>query len=238
MKLLSPNEAKASFVNKQANDVVQVGYMKRVLADLQNSINTEKTKFEENLANQRKVYNDEKLSLQGEIRALEGIIEAKRAERDTLMIPVDSLKNEAEELVKVLKEKEQEVNKKIEELEDSIELAQIKLDRISEREQEISDLEVKLITKKVGIDQEAEQVSSGHSRLNQLIQDFNKEVEKKSKELAEKESILAIEQKRVRERIELKEKEFVEIEKGLADKRATLDAGFEELRRKQKKLNN
>ena len=232
MKLLNPLEVKDNFNKKQAVDVVQAAYMKKVLGDLQTSINAETDKFNKNLSDQRNVYMQEKLSLQGEIKALEGILKDKREERASLMIPVDTLKQQAESLVKELEHRKESIIKQEEELEEKIELVKYKLDRAAEREQSLIEQEVALMSKRVGIDDESKQISDSHSRLNQMISDFNKEFTDKSKYITEQESILKIEQQRSKEYIEMREKEFIEKEKGLADRRSALDRAWEELKRK------
>lgn len=233
MKLLNPTQAKESFVTKQSTDVTQIAYLKTVLADTQKAINTETAKFNQNLEDQRKVYYDEKVALQGEIKALEGILQAKRDERASLMIPIITLKQDAEKLVKEIEIKKAKVTEREEELNDLIENLQAKLDNLSSRENEIVNTEAVLLNRKIGIDEESEIVSSGHERLNGMMADFNKKVADKSTELAEREKKVEIERMRIKEFTERKEKEFGEIERGLADKRQALERGFAELKRLQ-----
>lgn len=229
MQLLNPSEVKTQFNNKQATDIVQAGYLKRILSDLQKSINTETTKFNENLANQRKVYNDEKVALQGEIQALEGILKVKREERANLMIPVDTLKEKAEILVKELEIKKSNLVKKEEELEDKIELVKERIDELTTREQKIAELEFALMSKKDGIDAESKQISESHEKINKMMSDFNTEVQTKTKELSEKESVLNIEKKRIYEYLEIREKELKDKERELLDKRAAFERAYKQI---------
>jgi len=232
MQLMTRLESNKEFTSKQGNDIARAALLETTLKRLQDRINAENTQFEAKLTEQRKVYGDEKLALQGQIKALDDELHSLRQERIQLMIPINDLRADAELTLEELNRRLIEVTTKQDELDElSLHLTE-RLDELSDRESKCKDLETTLNLRKIGIDSEAEQISNGHTRLNGQIKDFMVTLETKTKELVVKEESLNIEKKRVQEYLELRTKELDEEKKGLADKRAALEREFNRLNNK------
>lgn len=231
MKLLNPNEAKSSFVNKQASDVVQVGYMKRVLADTQESINKETDRFNKTLLDQRTIYGNEKRKLQEELIELEAKIADGERRMVQLLIPIDGLKERAEEVLASAQMEALSIMTREEEVREKLELLTEKLDDVAEREERVKAIEDRLNTRQIGLESEEKAVSEGHKRLNEELAVFHKEYTQKSKIQQEKENSLNVREMRNKEYLDSRTRELNEQERGLADRRQALDRAFEEIKR-------
>ena len=233
MKLFAPSQAKEQFKTKQSNEIVQVAYLEGTIKRLQNQINKANDDFSKLLSDQRELYGSEKLALRKELEDLTTQVQDLRAQRKALMIPVESLKKEVEEMhqqaearLKTIAINELEMEHKIEEIKNT-------LDDVSERKQRLVDEETVWKMKKMGIDEERQQVSDSHIRLNESIAKFDAEVKQRSKELADGESKLRIEQKRATEYLEARTKELDEEKRSLADRRDALEREFARLKKKK-----
>ena len=233
MKLFSPTQAKEQFKTKQSNEIVQVAYLEGALKRLQAQINTANYNFSKLLSDQRELYGSEKLALRQELEDLTKQVQDLREQRKALMVPVESLKKEAEEKL----QKADDLLKRLEvdgiELDHKIESVTHTLDDVSERKQRLIDEETVWKMKKMGIDEERQQVSDSHVRLNELIAKFDAEVRQRSKELTDSESKLRIEQQRVKEYVEGRTKELDEEKRSLADRRDALEREFARLKKKK-----
>jgi len=233
MKLFSPTIAKEQFKTKQSNEIVQVAYLEGTLKRLQNQINKANDDFSKLLSDQRELYGSEKLALRKELEDLTKQVQDLRTQRKALMIPVESLKKVVEEMhqqaearLKTIAIDELEMEHKIEEIKNT-------LDDVSERKQRLVDEETVWKMKKMGIDEERQQVSDSHVKLNEAIAKFDAEVKQRSKELADGESKLRIEQQRVKEYVEGRTKEIDEEKRSLADRRDALEREFARLKKKK-----
>lgn len=235
MKLFSPQEAKQQFRTKQSIDITQVGYMEKTLNNLQNRINTENTNFEKRLAEQRELYGSEKTKLQDELRSLTTEVTGLRAERMNLLIPIDGLKEETEKLNIEAVERLNQIKIKEKELDDLTESTKKRLEFITDKKEEIESEEEEMLRKKKGIDDEAEMISKSHANLNKLIETFNLEVQKTTRNLSQRESIIEAKEKNCQDFIKSSEINFKQRESKLKDERDTLDRAWKELKAKQEK---
>ena len=235
MKLFSPQEAKQQFRTKQSIDITQVGYMEKTLNNLQNRINTENTNFEKRLAEQRELYGSEKTKLQAELRSLTTEVTGLRAERMNLLIPITGLKEETEKLNADAVERLQQISIREKETDELLESTKKRLEFITDKKEEIETEEERMLLKKKGIEEESEMISESHAKLNKLIETFNLEAQKKTRELAERESTINMKEKNVNAFIKSSETNFNYRESKLKDERDTLDRAWKELKIKQEK---
>lgn len=238
MQLFSPKKAKEQFQTKQQADLAQVGYLKKVLLDLQNRINTENDKFEEMLDKQSKLYADEKTRLQGILRQLEGDIKARAEELKELLKPIDEQRATTERLYKEAEEAVQELKEKEEEAEELTMRFQEKLDELGERELKVRDEEEQLESRKKGIDAEAQQVSESHERLNVLIAQHNARETRFERDMHKRETMHRIEKDNFNKYQHHTTMELEERKRKLIDREQTLERGFKELRNKEKQYGN
>lgn len=232
MKLFSPTQAKEQFKTKQSNDIVQVAYLEGTLKRLQAQINSANDSFTKLLADQREVYGSEKLALRKELEDLNKQVQDLRTQRKALLIPVESLKKEVEEMHLEAEKRLKKIEVEELELEHKLESVTHTLDDLSERKQRLSDEETIWKMKKMGIEEEGQQVSDSHVKLNDSIVRFDAEVKQRLKELSDGESKLRIEQKRNQEYLEARTKELDEEKRGLADRRDALEREFNRLKKK------
>lgn len=234
MQLFTPKKAKENFKAKQEADLVQIGYLKKVLTDLQNRINVESSKFDELQEIQRKLYSEEKSSLQAILRQLEAEIEVKRSERADLMIPIDDLKKRNEEELKKTEKELIEAEKRNENAEELQQLLTEKLDSLSDRETNVRQLEKELFVKKKGIDAEALMVSTSHEKLNNLIAQHNAKNTTVERKLADSVRLQRIKEENWRRYESNTKRSIAEKKLKIRDKEEMLKRGFEELKANQK----
>lgn len=231
MKLFTPKQAKEEYKVKQGVDITQIAYLETTLKKLQLEINRETLQYQQRMKEQRDAYGVEKNALQADLRLLEATVETLRAERERLMIPIDTLKKEAQELHEKAQKRLEEIELQEIEIEATLERITRKLDELSEREVTIELVENQLDKDLQGIKEEKIQVSEGHMRLNLMISTFNQEVDRKTKEINESMVKLEIEKKRAAEYLELRTKELNDQERGLADRRQALEREFERIKK-------
>lgn len=233
MKLFTPKIAQEVHGSKRDEDIAQIAYLTLTLKKLQDSINLENTNFNERMKEQRAVYSEEKEKLQAQLRELTKEISQKERRLKELLLPIDGIKQQAEETLARTKQEAKSILAKEEEIAEVQEFIKDKLDELSEREIQISENELKIETRLKGIQQETEMIARSHKRLNEELQAFNTEKTAKEKFFAEQERSIMILQKRNQEYIDGRTKELNEQERALKDKREALDRAFEELRRLQ-----
>lgn len=234
MKLFTPKKAKENFKARQESDITQVNYLKGVLTDLQNRINTENDKFEEIQNKQSKLYTDEKVRLQAILRKLEVDIEARRKDRAELLLPIDTLKKDIERLHEETLVKREEVRQREEETEELVVALQNKIDNLGERELQIQTGEVSLASRKKGIDAEAEMIKESHSKLNTLIAKHNADNTMLANDLKHKLYKHKIKEENWRRYEKQSKLSLTNREKKLRDREEMLERGFKELKAKQK----
>lgn len=232
MKLFTPSKVKETSTAKLQDDVVQVAYLTTTLNKLQDRINLEQANFDARMVEQRALYVAEKEELQAEVKTLEEAIKRNQERLRELLIPIDGLKEKAEEYLAQAHIKTRELLLKEEDLDDQRELLKDKLDELSEREAVIITKERKIESRLKGLEDESEMVSSGHKRLNDQVLAFNKEYINKSKELEERESAIIIREQRATEYLALRTKELDELQRGLKDRREALEREFNRLKQK------
>lgn len=230
MKLFTPGQAKEEFKVKQGNDVVQIAYLDDTLKRLQLQINAANHNFDLSLAEQRKVYGEEKDRLQGEVRQLEANLVLLRAERKHMMIPIDQLLTNAQELNAKANERVRLLDSRENELHDKIELVTAKIDELTDRETDIEHEELYLEGRREGIEAEATQVSIGHQKLNSMLDSFNTQVSAKSHKLAEREALLAHKEKNNREYLNEWTQKLNDRERALNDRQSALEREFNRLK--------
>lgn len=233
MKLFSKAEAQATSKQTKEQTLSEIALLEKTLVTLQQRINTENDNFEKQLARQRKVYGDEKIKLQEEVRALEQDIKNKEAQRSKIVIPAMEVIEKCKAVFKKVQDKLKEVTQREEELDEQLETIHSRLDDISTREGILEESEQKLLIRKESTEAEAKVVSDGHARLNGMLSDFHKEVTSKTKALENWETNLKAKELAIQvaldEHKKQKEKDNI-INKDL---RQTLERGFAELRHKQ-----
>lgn len=232
MKLFSPQQAKIAHNYKQEEDIQQIAYLTITLKKLQETINTENSNWEKRREEQRKIYGDEKIVLQEELRIIEKKIKEKRKDLTDLLIPIDGLKERAEENLKISEEKLESIAKKEEEITELQEMLTDKIDRLTEREVNVAEKEIKIESRLKGIEEESEMVSKGHKQLNEAISLFHIEKNKKEKELTEREKALEIKSEKILSYLEEKEKDFTNRERSLADRYKALERTIKEVEKK------
>lgn len=233
LKLFTPSKVKETSTAKLQDDIVQVAYLTTTLNKLQDRINLEQANFDARMVEQRALYVAEKEKLQKEVKELEESIKQKEGRLKELLIPIDGLKERAEEYLAQAQIKTRELLLKEEGLDEQRELLKDKLDELSEREAVIVAKERKIESKLKGIEEESELVSSNHRRLNEQISVYNKEYINKSKELEKKESAIIIREQRATEYLALRTKELDELERGLKDRREALEREFIRIKKQQ-----
>jgi len=231
MKLFTPNQTKTYSQKQTSDDVVKIAYLQGTLSRLQAQTNDASAAFSALLAEQRKIYSEEKIRLQDEIRELVSEVKALEARKTSALIPITGLKAQAQaKLVEAeaLLKQNQERSIEIEELQ---QLLAEKLDAVSLREQKVEAEEIKLAHRIEGARAEADTISAGHRRLNQMLADFQKEVSTREPELALREA--SINQREIKHAAAVDEhnKRVAADERSMNDRRAALERGFEELKR-------
>jgi uncharacterized coiled-coil DUF342 family protein len=232
MKLFSPKEVAVVSSKKKDEDIAQIAYLTKTLDGLQKSINKENDAFRLRLSEQREVYSKEKEQLQKEIQELTEITQGLRAERRQLMIPVETLKAEADIMHKETEKRLASIQQKEEETDELLSLLHTKLDDISSRESIIKEAEMALKIKVSGIEAEREQVSDSHIRLNQMMAEFSQNVQTKTKELSAKQDSLKQQERLMQATLAENDKYFSEQHKLLNDKRGALDRLYKQTNKK------
>ena len=192
MKLFSPTQSKTAFSEKRDADIAQVAYLTVTLKKLQDRINTETALFDEKMKEQRKLYTEAKERLQSEIRALEGKIREGEERLLQLLLPIDGLKEQAEEALKNAQEKAKSILQREEEVTELQEHLKDKIDALTEREIRVSENEVKIESRLKGIEEESKMISKRHEELNKEVIAFNEYKKEKEKFLSELESATLI----------------------------------------------
>lgn len=235
MKLFSPKELSVTYTTRQADDIGKIAYLTTTLNSLQKQVNDENDHFNNRLAEQREIYAEAKENLQKEIKVLESYVSSLRSERASFMIPVDQLKKQAEEALQEATKHARRLADKESDIDDLIEVMAARTSNLTEREQNVKDAERKLNRKIEGAEKEAQKISEGHKKLNLMMSEFKQEVDKRSKEIAEKESVIIIREKSNKDYFDAKEKDFEKREKVIADRRAVLDRMYIEIKRLKNK---
>lgn len=223
MKLLSPQQAQANFKAKQGGDITQIAYLDETLKRLQNRINVETTNFDKKRQEQQNIYSAEKEALQAELRHLEACVSDRRAELENSMIPIETLKADAQEMHDNAQIRLREIEARTNDINDTMEVIQAKLDDIASREAILKDEETKLASRIQGAKDEAQMIVDGHRKLNKLMATFKSEAEVRNRELAAKESAVAIREKMLQDHNQAVQKELMEGRAELRDKRLALE---------------
>ena len=231
---MSRTEITKTFNQKQGDDIARSAYLEKTLKTLQQRINTENDKFEEKLKEQRKVYGEEKIALQAELRELEGVVGRLKVERKQLMIPIVDLRIEAEKTLEELNRRIETHKIREEQLEDSTSAIMARIDKTREQEKINDEWELSLKVRQLGIDAESEQVSAGHTKLNSQMKEFMVEVETKTRELRHREEVLEIEKKRAQEYFDNRKDELDKQEISLMDRRGAFEREYNRLKANKK----
>lgn len=233
MKLFSPKIAKLAHNGKRDEDISQIAFLTVTLKKLQDSINLENTNFDKRMVEQRELYTNEKIKLQGEVKELEQKLQIGEKRLMELLIPIDGLKEQAENALENALSKAKSLVAREEEVSEKEELLADKLDSLGERELKISDAEMKIESRLTGIAEESKLISDSHKLLNAEKRLFLEESVPKIKFIREEEERLKIIEKRNREYLDLRIKELDEKEKSLKDRREALEREFTRLNNKK-----
>lgn len=235
MKLFSPQQAKIAHNHKQEEDITQIAYLTITLKKLQDRINTENTNWEKKMEEQRTLYTEEKIKLQDEIRDLDKEVKRKEQRLIELLLPIDGLKERAQETLQRAQEQAKSIMEREEEITELKELLAEKIDNLTERELQVAENELKIENRLKGLQEESDMIAKSHANLNTEVKEFITHKEKTEKVLEERENKLAVKELRAKEYLESRTKQLDEQERGLKDRRRALDRGFAELTKLQNK---
>lgn len=233
MKLFTPTQAKHENTLKTDDDVAQIAFLSVTLKKLQDSINLENANFSERMKEQRDLYNGEKEKLQKEIKDLYKEIDIGERRLAELLIPIDGLKEQAEQsLVRTL-EKETAIQEQQESINELHELLTEKIDSLSERELRIRDQEVEIAKRKSGIEAESKMISDTHTKLNAELSEFRAMQLEQTRILEERLKSLQIREKMAQEYIDTRTLELNTKERILDDLRGVAERNLKRLSIKQ-----
>jgi len=235
MKLFTPTKAKIENTKRKEEDISQIAYLTITLRKLQDSINKENKNFEDRMREQRDLYTTEKIKLQDQLKELESKIAQRERRLVQLLIPVDGLKERAEELLERSQTQAISLLTREEELANKEKVLEEKNTNLTEREVSLSENEIKIEARLKSVEDETKIISQNHKKLNDQIKVFESSRDSKLKELQEKENSLKIREQRATDYLNTRTKELNEMERALIDKRKALDRAFSELERLKKK---
>lgn len=233
MKLFTPTETKTLSKKQTSDDVVNIAYLQGTLSRLQKQINDANANFKVLLSEQRAIYSKEKEELQAEIRQLVSTVSTLEQRKASALIPVKGLRAAAEKALARAQQLLAENEKKAEELEEIGVTLTERLDSVSTREQVVTEKEEELTSKIEGALREADIISRSHQRLNKMLADFQVQVDTTNAVFAHRESALQEKERMHALSVEEHNKRVSADERSLADRRAALERGFEELKRLQ-----
>ena len=233
MQLLSKPEHKAVVDKKIEEDIVKVAYLTKTLASLQEQVATEKAEFERLLGEMRATSEKEKKAHLEAIKALRRETEYLEERRARAMIPVEDekakialLKEETQATYhETLKDKKEAQALK----EERSRLVVIARDKVKTIEEKLQLTEKKLgeaSTLLLNFKNRVAGVEKRERKLAEAERKWRKELADKDAQLKAKEEAMVVVVAEHAERIEKTRREWV-------DKYATLESGFNELRRKQ-----
>lgn len=229
MKLFTPTETKGLSTRQTSDDVYKIAYLQTTLGKLQARLNSEEQAFTKRLAEQRTLYNEEKEKLQSDIRDLSAQVQALEARRTNALIPIATLKRDAQQALAdaqtLLKQNEERTT----ELDELQELLTEKLDAVSTREQDVETEESTLKSKIAGVLAEADTITKSHIRLNEMLVAFENRVAETNQHLALRESSITQREQKLNESINAHNTRMATESRVLADREATLERGFKEL---------
>lgn len=233
MKLFTPAQAKHENTLRTDDDVAQIAFLSITLKKLQDSINLENSNFSERMKEQRDVYNAEKEKLQKEVKDLHKQIDIGERRLAELLIPIDGLKEQAEQTLERAQQREEEIREKEEHISELHNLLAEKIDSLSERESRIRDQEAELIKRTYGIEAERTMISDTHTKLNAELAQFRATQLSETRILEERLKSLQIREKMAQEYIDTRTLELNAKERILDDLRGVAERNLKRLSIKQ-----
>lgn len=240
-RVFAPAEIKGAAEERLARESLRANNIAKATRELHAMREEAERMFEETLKSQqetadglRKEEEKKRASYEKEVAVLE---ERKRA----ALAPILQRERDAVLEDERLKKLSSDLEEKRADIEEKYRLLMERLDDISFKEQEIEARDKRSNVMRLGVQQQARQVSEDSQRLSVELAKFQKYTEEQSALLAMRESAIVAQEKMNKEKVLMFEKREKEIEDGnivLTDRRATLEQGFEELRRLKKSHGN
>jgi aspartate ammonia-lyase len=233
MKLLPPTEARK--LNKSQTDAhtAQIELLESTLKRLQDRINQENTAFEARMTEQRDLYGAERARLQIEVTGLENNIQELARQRKALLVPVEDLKQQAQQMLAEVELKRTELDAALATTEKLKRDAVEKLDDVLKRESILAEEEHTLSESKQVHENDLAAFEAAQDTFKKMRDMTLEDIGKRSLEVSERESAVGIKEKSLISMIKEHDTYVAEQHKFIIDRHQALERAWKELEKKQ-----
>lgn len=232
MKLLTPQQLNDKKEADKVRDLIRTKEMADQATKTRKELANAEADFNQALARQRHQWALEVEQKEQVLRELKHEVEELEDRKAKALIPIDSYKEQVDQLLLLAKIAMGKADAKAEENEDLAERLQDKLDEAGAKLQDAQLLEAKLKQREYGITIQGQQVVEGHKDLNKKIAKFNADKVKAETDINERKTALALWERSLvakDEKLSNKIKELQIWERQLADQRDTLERAFKRI---------
>lgn len=182
MRLLTPEEIKASKASELARDLRRTQDIKETLDKTRTTLNNVKAEFDVTLANQRLVWIKEQEQALQTINDLNHEIEVLKREREQLLIPIDLDRKRADNIITEASNLMAQATDKQKYADELVEKIQDRLDEIGEKEESLQKREEHLFVREKGLEDQTEVTRKNSEQVTLQMQTFITEMEDKEKD--------------------------------------------------------
>jgi len=231
MKLASFEQVKTANQEQITKDTLRTQSAKESLNKINTELNDANAKFELVLANQRVQWTKEEEDYLATIKNLGEEIQALQKRRAILLIPIDTIKEEAYNLLKESERIKTEATLKSAECDERIALLSTKLDELSERETKANELEQKLTIRESNLVLKEEAHRKLQDTLREKWDDYFATLSTKEKDFADRRKEIELKEINLASRedsLVAKAQELKDQDRFIKSQRAALEAAIKE----------
>jgi predicted nucleic acid-binding Zn-ribbon protein len=226
MKLLSPQQNRASKEAENVREMARTQEIQKAAQKARLELSKAEADFKENLSKFKEVWALEEKNHSDRIKEMSKEVDQLEKRKQQALIPISIYKESANKVMQEARQLYDEARQKDEEIAKLREKLEDKLDAVGEREQDMAELGQKLALQRVSIENEGIILAEKTKGLNEQIVAFLAKAESREKELKDRETKIVLQEQTIKaERDSLKrtEKGLEEWAIRLADERGTLE---------------
>lgn len=232
MQLLTPQAVKDLRGGEQVREALRIKETQEAIKKLNMNLANAEADFASTLARQNKEWAKQEEDHAARVKEMQKEIETLEEKRRIALIPVETLKKEASELMQLAKDSLEKNKAKESELEDIQMHLEDLLDEAGARKIDLLEFEKRLDVREKGIGQQAEQSKNGAEKLSKAMQDFQVYMATEGAKLLEERKELELLRINLEAKAEKNLRDSQEVRKEgrvLEDQRATLERAFARL---------